>query len=474
MADNCANSALTLDFCGAFRFEMRFYMKSFSEVFDKVLEYIRQKVANGELTSVAFDMWINSMKPDRLEDNIAYFTVQSKFQQGIIMKNYEKIIKEAFLNVMGFDVEISISPAELSDENDNKPIKDREELEITFSNAEYDYTFDTFIVGKSNEFAHAACIAVSKNQGGAYNPLFIHGPSGLGKTHLLTAVSNAIKARNPDTYIVYVTGENFTNELINCIREQTTHDFRKKYRSADVLLMDDIQFISGKESTQEEFFHTFNELHSQGKQIILTSDRPPKDIKTLEERIRTRFEWGLIADITPPDFETRVAIIRRKADLLNLTLTDDVVECIATRLKADIRQLEGCVKKLKASQHLMGTPPTITQAMNAIREILSDDTASPVTVERIIGEVAGIYGVTSDDIRSMKRSSQISTARKVAAYVIKQLTQLSLQNIGAELGGKNHSTVSFYIDSIADDISKDSRTKETIEDIIKNIKGSSG
>ena len=235
--------------------------------------------------------------------------------------------------------------------------------------------------------------------------------------------------------------------------------------------MDDIQFISGKESTQEEFFHTFNELHSQGKQIILTSDRPPKDIKTLEERIRTRFEWGLIADITPPDFETRVAIIRRKADLLNLTLTDDVVETIATRLKADIRQLEGCVKKLKASQHLMGTPPTMTQAMNAIREILSDDTIAPVTVDRIIGEVAGIYGVTSDDIRSMKRSSQISTARKVAAYVIKEMTQLSLQNIGAELGGKNHSTVSFYIDSISEAVATDSGTKETIEDIIKNIKG---
>ncbi|MDD6991933.1 MAG: chromosomal replication initiator protein DnaA [Oscillospiraceae bacterium] len=446
-------------------------MKSFDEVFDKVLELIHQKVVNGELTSVAYDMWIHSMKPVKLEDNVAYFTVQSKFQQGIIMKNYEKMIKEAFLNVMGFDVEINISPAELSDENDSKPIKDREELEITFSNAEYDYTFDTFIVGKSNEFAHAACVAVSKNQGGVYNPLFIHGPSGLGKTHLLTAVSNAIKTNKPDTNIIYVTGEAFTNELINAIREQTTHAFRKKYRNADVLLMDDIQFISGKESTQEEFFHTFNELHSQGKQIILTSDRPPKDIKTLEERIRTRFEWGLIADITPPDFETRVAIIKRKADLLNLTLTDDVVETIATRLKADIRQLEGCVKKLKASQHLMGTPPTMTQAMNAIREILSDDTIAPVTVDRIIAEVAGIYGVTSDDIRSMKRSSQISTARKVAAYVIKEMTQLSLQNIGAELGGKNHSTVSFYIDSISEAVANDSGTKETIEDIIKNIKG---
>lgn len=449
-------------------------MKSFAEVFDKVLEYIHQKVLNDELTTVAYDMWICSMQPIKLDGNVAYFNVQSAFQKGIILKNYEKLLKEAFLNVMGFEVEIEIIPAELSDENDSKPIKDREELEITFSNAEYDYTFDTFIVGRSNEFAHAACIAVSKNRGGAYNPLFIHGPSGLGKTHLLSAISNAIKASEPETNIVYVTGEVFTNELITAIKEKDTLSFKKKYRSADVLLVDDIQFISGKESTQEEFFHTFNELHSQGRQIVLTSDRPPKDIKTLEERIRTRFEWGLIADITTPDFETRVAIIKRKADLLNLTLSDDVVDCIATRLKSNIRQLEGCVKKLKACQHLVGTPPTMTQAQNAIREILSDDTPEPVTIDRIINEVASVYGVTGDDIRSMKRSSQISTARKVAAYVIKEMTQLSLQNIGAELGGKNHSTVSFYIDSIGESMETDSRIKETIEDIIKNIKGSAG
>ena len=448
-------------------------MKSFAEVFDKVLEYIHQKVLNNELTKVAYDMWLKSMIPDRLDGNVAYIKVQSSFQKEIILKNYSELLKEAFMHVMGFEVEIVIVPDEHSDENDYKPIKDREELELTFSNAEYDYTFDTFIVGRSNEFAHAACVAVSKNRGGAYNPLFIHGPSGLGKTHLLTAISNAIKASEPDTNIVYVTGEVFTNELISAIKEKDTLPFRKKYRSADVLLVDDIQFISGKESTQEEFFHTFNELHSQGKQIVLTSDRPPKDIKTLEERIRTRFEWGLIADITTPDFETRVAIIKRKADLLNLKLSDDVVDCIATRLKTNIRQLEGCVKKLKAYQHLVGTPPTMTQAQNAIREILSDDSPAPVTVDRIISDVAAVYGVTADDIRSMKRSSQISTARIVAAYVIKEMTQLSLESIGAELGGKNHSTASYYLNSAVKSMESDPRTKETIDDIIKNLRESS-
>ena len=445
-------------------------MKSFAEVFEKVLEYIHLKVQNNELTNVAYDLWISTMIPDKMDGNSACFNVQSDFQKNIVEKNYDKIIKEAFLNIMGFEVELVINTVELPDEHDYEPQKKREELDKVISSGEYDYTFDTFIVGRSNEFAHAACVAVSKNRGGAYNPLFIHGPSGLGKTHLLTAISNFIKQNDPMTNVIYVTGEVFANELIAAIQTKDTISFRQKYRSADVLLIDDIHFISGKESTQEEFFHTFNELHSQGKQIVLTSDRPPKDIKTLEERIRTRFEWGLIADITTPDFETRVAIIKRKADLLNLTLSDDVVDCIATRLKTHIRQLEGCVKKLKASQHLMGTPPTMTQAQNAIREILSDDSPSPVTVDRIIGEVASVYGVSTDDIRSMKRSSQISTARKVAAYVIKELTQLSLQNIGAELGGKNHSTVSFYIDSIAESMNSDSHTKETIEDIIKNIK----
>ncbi len=449
-------------------------MKSFAEVFDKVCEYIYQKVLNNELSATAYDMWIRrSIEPVKLDGNTAYFNVQSEFQKGIILKNYGNLIKEAFLNVMGFEVEIEITPVGIPEEKKSDPAADKEELERTFSNAEYEYTFDTFIVGKSNEFAHAACVAVSKKRGTEYNPLFIHGPSGLGKTHLLSAVSNSIKQSEPDTNIVYVTGEVFTTELIEAISKKDTSSFKRKYRSADVLLVDDIQFISGKESTQEEFFHTFNDLHRNGKQIVLTSDRPPKDIKTLEERIRTRFEWGLIADICPPDFETRVAIIKRKADLLHLNLSDDVIDCIASRLKSDIRQLEGCVKKLKASQHLVGTAPTLVQAQSAIREILSDDTPEPVTIDRIIGEVAGVYGVTSDDIRSSKRSTQISTARKVAAYVMKELTQLSLQGIGAELGGKNHSTVSFYMSDMEKSMTTDSRIKETVEDIIKNIKGSS-
>ncbi len=449
-------------------------MKSFTEVFDKVQEYCVKKIERGELTDIAYKLWIRSLTPVKLDGNVACFTVPSEFQANIITKNYTGILKEALAGVLGFDVELNITADEsaaASGEEEDDPNKRRIELEESFSNAEYDYTFDTFIVGRSNEFAYAACTAVAKDPGSAYNPLFIHGQSGLGKTHLMTAISNEIKRRDPSMNVIFVTGEAFTNELINAIQQKKdTSQFHQKYRSADVLLIDDVQFIAGKESTQEEFFHTFNELHQMGKQIVLTSDRPPKDIKTLEDRIRTRFEWGLIADISIPDFETRVAIIRRKAELLDLTIPDDVSEYIANKLKTNIRQLEGCVKKLKASKHLVGTPPSMAQAQNAIREILSDEQSAPITVERILNEVASVYGVTAEDIISKKRSSRISTARKVSCYVIKTITDMSFNAIGMEIGARDHSTIMYYHNDIEKLMGKDSHAKEMIEDIISNIK----
>lgn len=446
-------------------------MKSFAEVFEKVQEYCVKKIERGELTDVAYRLWIKSLVPLKLDGDMACFTVPSEFQANIITKNYTGILKEALSGVLGFDVELSITADEAASEEDDDPNKRRIELEESFSNAEYDYTFDTFIVGRSNEFAYAACTAVAKDPGSTYNPLFIHGPSGLGKTHLMTAISNEIRRRNPSMNVIYVTGEAFANELINAIQQKKdTSQFHQKYRSADVLLIDDVQFIAGKESTQEEFFHTFNELHQVGKQIVLTSDRPPKDIKTLEDRIRTRFEWGLIADISIPDFETRVAIIRRKAELLDLTIPDDVSEYIANKLKTNIRQLEGCVKKLKASKHLVGTPPSMAQAQNAIREILSDETQAPITIERILGEVGNVYGVTAEDIISKKRSSQISIARKVSCYVVKEITDMSFKAIGMEIGARDHSTIMYYCTDIEKLMKKDSHAKEMIEDIISNIK----
>ena len=446
-------------------------MRSFLEVFNRVQDYCIKKIERGELTDAAYRLWIESLKPVNLDGTVAYFTVPSDFQANVIIKNYTGILKEALFEVLGFDVEISIGVETDPDDEDNDPNKRREELERSFSNAEYDYTFDTFIVGRSNEFAYAACTSVAKDPGSTYNPLFIHGPSGLGKTHLMTAISNEIKRLRPDTNIIYVTGESFANELINAIQQKKdTSQFHQKYRSADVLLIDDVQFIAGKESTQEEFFHTFNELHKEGRQIVLTSDRPPKEIKTLEDRIRNRFEWGLIADISIPDFETRIAIVRRKAELLQLTLTDEISELIANKLKRDIRQLEGCVKKLKAGQHLMGTPPTMAQAQKAIREIITDEQTSPITVEKILNEVGSVYSVTAEDICSKKRSAQISTARKISSYIIKVVTDMSFKSIGMELGARDHSTIMYYYNDIAELINHDTHTREMIEDIISNIK----
>ncbi|NMB30560.1 MAG: chromosomal replication initiator protein DnaA, partial [Clostridiales bacterium] len=358
---------------------------------------------------------------------------------------------------------------------EEKPAMDEDpnmkfELEKSFAGAEYDYTFDTFIVGSSNDFAYAACQAVAKRQTGAYNPLFIYGPSGLGKTHLLMAISHEIRRNSPETNIIYVNGEAFANEFITAIGNETTSQFHEKYRSTDILLVDDIQFIAGKERTQEEFFYTFNELHQINKQIVLTSDRPPKDIKTLEDRLRTRFEWGLLTDISTPDFETRIAIIRRKAELLEIEIPDDVAQFIANRLKNNIRQLEGAVKKIKALKLLAGTHPSVSMAQNVISDILNDNKPLPVTIDRIITEISRTYNVSPEDIRSTKRSANISTARQISMYVVREITQISLSSIGEEFGGRDHSTVVYAIGQVEKLMKRDVKAKETIEDIIKNIR----
>ena len=270
--------------------------------------------------------------------------------------------------------------------------------------------------------------------------------------------------------IVYIKGDDFTNELIEAIRRGTTSEFHNRYRKADVFLVDDIQFIAGKDSTQEEFFHTFNTLYEAKKQIVLTSDRPPKDIATLEERLLTRFEWGLTADIQPPDFETRIAIIKRKAELLKIELPDNVAEYIANRLKNNIRQLEGAVKKMKAYYLLNGESPSITTAQAAISDIINNDQPTPYTVEKIIDEVARTFGTTSEDIRSAKRSANISSARQVSMYVVREITQMPMTAIGEEFGGRDHSTVVYGIQQVEKGLKKDPKTKATVEDIIKNIR----
>ncbi|MCQ2464289.1 MAG: chromosomal replication initiator protein DnaA [Oscillospiraceae bacterium] len=446
---------------------------SFEELFEKVKKHC---LDSGAVQETAYNLWIKPIETRGFDGKQVTLFLATEFQRDTFVSNYESMFRQAFLDVTGIDAEIIVTTQDSKNPvppvNTDQLDKIHQELEKSFECAEYDYTFDTFIVGKSNEFAYAACTAVAKdNNGSTYNPLFIHGPSGLGKTHLLTAIANEMKRIRPGINIIYVTGETFSNELIDAIKmKKETTTFHEKYRSADVLLVDDVQFIAGKESTQEEFFHTFNELHKDGRQIVLTSDKPPKDIKTLEDRIRTRFEWGLIADISTPDFETRIAIIRRKAELLDLNLPDEVSEFIANRLKTNIRQLEGAVKKLKALKHLAGSPPTMAMAQSVIRDILNDDQPIPITVEKIIGEVANVYGVTPDDIRSNKRSAQISNARKVAIYVVREITQMSLVAIGVEFGGRDHSTIVYAVNSVEHNLKKDASLREMVDDIIKNIR----
>ena len=430
-------------------------MDSFQDVFELACQYCQTQISE-----VAFNLWIRDIKPLELNGSVASLYVSSEFKKNILEEKYLPLLKEAFYSVLGFEVEIQISCG-------NAPPPPTEDT------GEYEYTFETFIVGPSNKFAHAASWAVATNPAKSYNPLFIYGSSGLGKTHLICAICDEIRRSRKDFNIIYVKGEEFTNELITAIASKSPQDtraFHEKYRMADVLAVDDIQFIGGKESTQEEFFHTFNELYQSGRQIILTSDRPPKEIRTLEERLRTRFEWGLLADIQPPDYETRIAIIRRKAELLDIKIPDEVTEYIANRLKNNIRQLEGAVKKLKAYQQLAGSPPSILIAQTAIKDILSDHQPIPMTVERIITEVARTYGVSPEDIRSQKRSSAISTARQVSMHVVREVTQMSMSAIGEEFGNRDHSTVVYALRQVQKTMERDNHFKETVDDIVKNIR----
>ena len=446
-------------------------MNSFSEVFESVKAYC---IEVGKVNEVALKTWIASLEPVEIDGKNAVFKVQSEFQKTIVITNYDDILKEALKAVLGFEVDIVINVVSITSNpkvlTDDELEEKHAELEKSYEFAEYDYTFDTFIEGRSNEFALAACKAVAKNCGADYNPLFIYGPSGLGKTHLITAIANEVRKNRPSYNVVYVTSEVFGRELIRAINNKGISDFHEKYRNADLLLIDDIQFFANKERMQEEFFHTFYKLHSEGKQIVITSDKPPKELVTLEERLRTRFEGGLIADISAPDFETRIAIIKRKAELLDLTIPSEVAEFMANRLKSNIRQLEGAVKKLKALKHLAGSPPSISMAQSVIRDILTDDQPIPITVEKIISEVSTVYGVSPDDIRSNKRSSQISNARKVAIYVVREITQMPLASIGTEFGGRDHSTIVYAVNNVANGLKKDANLNTLVSDLIKNIK----
>lgn len=437
-------------------------MDSFNETWPLVCDYCSQRI-----TKVAFQTWISRIEPREIdfENEQIILLVPNAFHRETVTRCYLTLITEGFAEIFGQKFEIKLVLPEEIELPDSSP-----DTKENLDDDDAPLTFDNYIVGSSNKFAHAASLAVAQNPGGSYNPLFLYGNSGLGKTHLLHAIKNEILSNDPNMKIAYVKGDEFTNQIVESLRNVKQAEFRQKYRNADVLLVDDVQFIGGKESTQEEFFHTFNALYEANKQIVLTSDRTPKDIKTLEDRLRTRFEWGLIADIQPPDIETRIAILKSKAESLDFELGDDLCEYIANKLKTNVRQLEGVVKRIKAKSYLNSEKPSIAMAQEVISDVQTNDTPVPVTVEKIIEEVARTYSVNPEDIRSVKnRKANLSNARQVAIYIVRQVTSLSMEAIGKEFGGRHYSTIVYTNQEMEKKLEKDIRLKETVEDIIKNI-----
>lgn len=442
-------------------------MESLSELWDAACTYIK---TDGGISSAVFSLWLAPLQPAAFDGEKVTLTIDNEFKYGIVTKKFTELLEQAFFNALAFPVRVEILLVEKEKEEET-PVSAAASTsadELVINNRAN--SFENFVVGKSNNYAYAAAKKVAENPGKTYNPLFIYGKSGLGKTHLLKAIENYMKSQNPDASIIYVTSENFTNDIIEHVRfSNNPAEMREKYRRADALLVDDIQFIAGKNSIEEEFFHTFNALTENGKQIVLSSDNPPNEIPKLTERLKNRFEWGLMADIQPPDFEMRMAIIKNKADALSFSIPDAVVEFIAEQVSHNVRQLEGAVKKLQAICVLLDTTPTIEITKDAIKELMN--TTQPVSVvrEKILEQVSAVMGVSVNNITSDKRDKNIKDARQMAMYIIREMTGMSLEEIGKCFNGKTHSTVKHSIDSVADRMDKDKEYKGLVENIIKNV-----
>ena len=408
-------------------------MDNFKEGWGIICKYLCEEK---KIADVAYKTWISRIEPVGIdfENGVITLMVPNEFHRQTLIRGYLPKFEEAYEAVLGTSFDTVFLIPEESERQKERLLGDE-----TSADAGYEFTFDTFIVGSSNKFAHAASMAVAQNPASAYNPLFLYGNSGLGKTHLLCAIGNEIKKTHPEYKVIIIKGEDFANDII--------------------------------QSIQEEFFHTFDALYDAKKQIVLTSDRPPKEIKVLTERLRSRFEMGLLADIQAPDFETRMAIIKRKAEIIGLDLSDDLCEYIANKLKTNIRQLEGVVKKLMARYNLTKEKPTLSIVNESISDILNDDTPPELTVEKIVDEVSRTYGVDSDDLRSQKsRRANINKPRQIAIYIVRELTTLSMESIGKEFGNRHYSTIVYTVQQVEKDIKNDPSLRDTVEDIIKNIR----
>lgn len=450
-------------------------MDMIRENWDMIKETVRREY---DISSIAYTTWIDPLQYHDTVDNVVFIIIPSDQNMLInyISTKYGKFFQVTISEMFDYEYEINfILEKDIKAENsENKSVHANPVYNINYENAHLNpkYRFDTFVVGSNNKFAHSASLAVAENPGQVYNPLYLYGGPGLGKTHLIHSIGHFILGNNPEMKVLYVTSEEFTNEVIESIRSGNAASMtklREKYRNVDVLMVDDIQFIIGKESTQEEFFHTFNALHSINKQIILSSDRPPKEIETLEERFRSRFEWGLIADIQTPDYETRMAILRKNAENCEMNIGEDIIQYIATNIKSNIRELEGAFNKIIAAAKLNKVELTLPLAEEALKDVIYPDKPKEITPDLIISIVADQFNVKPEDITSKRRNSEFVLPRQVVMYLCRNLTNISLKNIAAILNKGDHTTIMHGIKKIEDEMNSNEDLKNKVDIIVKKI-----
>ena len=445
------------------------------EIWDKVLEIAQERISNTSYQTFIKDTQLYSLKNDE-----AIILVSLPFNASWLNQRYSEIMQDIIYDVIGYEVKPHfISEDELASYN-NVNTQEVQEPQVQHSSIDdktwgkeqfnMHNTFDTFVIGPGNRFPHAASLAVAEAPAEAYNPLFIYGGVGLGKTHLMHAIGHHVLSNKPNAKVIYTSSEKFTNEFIKSIRDNETEAFREKYRKIDVLLIDDIQFIQNKEQTQEEFFHTFNELHQNNKQIVISSDRPPKEIAKLEDRLRSRFEWGLIVDITPPDYETRMAILQKKIEEENLDIPPEALNYIANQIQSNIRELEGALTRLLAYSKLQGKPITTELTAEALKDIIQSPKSKKITIQDIQKVVGQYYSVRIEDFSAKKRTKSIAYPRQIAMYLSRELTDFSLPKIGEEFGGRDHTTVIHAHEKIANDIKSDPTFKQEVENLEKEIR----
>ncbi|RXK18552.1 chromosomal replication initiator protein DnaA [Macrococcus sp. DPC7161] len=443
-------------------------MSGLEEIWSKVLDNIQLKVSNP-----SFETWFKGTKVKSITSQLIIIEASSTFFAKWLSDNYLDTIQQAVSETIGEVLTVKVVSADEPLEDIPKPKEEPtpKSNEILPNQLNVDNTFDTFVIGSGNRFSHAASLAVAESPANAYNPLFIYGGVGLGKTHLMHAIGHYVMEHKENAKVVYTSSEKFTNEFINSIRDNKTEAFRSKYRNVDVLLIDDIQFLAGKESTQEEFFHTFNELHQNNKQIVISSDRAPKEIPTLEDRLRSRFEWGLITDVTPPDLETRIAILRKKSEEENIDIPNEAMLYIANQIHSNIRELEGALTRVSAYSKLVKRELTPDLVAEALKDIIQTSKPKKITIQDIQTIVGSYYNVRLEDFSAKKRTKSIAFPRQIAMYLARELTDFSLPKIGEEFGGRDHTTVIHAHEKIKKQIEQDSLLKQELKNLEKEITG---